>query len=115
MSFLDVREDRRRAGERNHLGRRAECEGRTDDRVARSDPFRHQWQQERVGAARTGDGVTGAAERRQIGFDGADLRPRMNWQWSSTRASASSIARPNRRRWAATSMNGMGAKSARAC
>ena len=35
--------------------------------------------------------------------------PWMNWQWASTRAIASSMARPSRRRCAATSMNGIGA------
>src|SRR5690349_22354032 len=40
--------------------------------------------------------------------------PRMNWQCSVTRAIASSIAGPRRRRWAATSMNGIGLASLRA-
>src|SRR6516165_7394210 len=34
--------------------------------------------------------------------------PFTNWQWSSTRETASSRDRPNRLRWAATSMKGMG-------
>src|SRR5205823_3850996 len=41
--------------------------------------------------------------------------PRTNWQWPSTRAMASSMAVPSRRRCAATSMNGIGAASTRAC
>ena len=39
--------------------------------------------------------------------------PLMNWQWSSTRATASSIDVPSRRRWAAISMKGTG--SGRMC
>ena len=39
--------------------------------------------------------------------------PRMNWQWSSTRVTAVSMAAPNRRRCAATSMKGMGGSSTR--
>ena len=39
--------------------------------------------------------------------------PSMNWQWSSTRATAVSTAAPRRRRWAATSMNGIGGGSIR--
>jgi hypothetical protein len=41
--------------------------------------------------------------------------PWMNWQCASTRAIASSTAPPSRRRCAATSMNGIGRSSRRAC
>src|SRR5262245_28123345 len=34
--------------------------------------------------------------------------PRINWQWLNTRATAASTAEPSRRRWAATSMKGIG-------
>ena len=42
---------------------------RREHRVARADALRHQRQQQGVGAAGAGDGVAGAAERRQVGFD----------------------------------------------
>jgi hypothetical protein len=34
--------------------------------------------------------------------------PRMNWQWLRTRPTAASMAEPSLRRWAATSINGIG-------
>src|SRR5262245_32614888 len=39
----------------------------------------------------------------------------MNWQWPSTRAIASSMVLPSRRRWAATSIKGIGLLSIRTC
>ena len=41
--------------------------------------------------------------------------PRMNWQCSSTRATAASIRPPSARRWAATSTNGIGVSAIRSC
>ena len=43
----------------------------TDHGVARPDPPRHQHQQQRIGAARAGDRVPRAAERRKLGLERA--------------------------------------------
>ena len=57
-------------------------------------PLRHQHQHQRVGAARAGDRMLA---RRRTPPDRVSSAvtsgPMMNWQWSSTRAIASSIAR----------------------
>ena len=66
---IDIGEHRRRAEERHHLGGRAEREGRADDGVAGADALRHQHQQQRVGAARAGHHVAGAAELGERRFE----------------------------------------------
>ena len=71
--LLDVREDRRRADKRRHLGGRGEGEARADHRVARPDPLGHQHQHQRVGAARATHRMARAAERGQRGFESAHL------------------------------------------
>ena len=71
---LHVSQHRRRAEQRHHFGRRVERKGRTDHRVARPDLPRHKDEKKRIGSARTGDDMTGAAERREIGFERPHLR-----------------------------------------
>ena len=71
---LDVGHDRRGAAERDHFGGRAERESGTDHRIAGPDLPRHQHQKKRVGAARTGDRMARAAERRKFGLERAHLR-----------------------------------------
>src|SRR5580658_1958869 len=72
---LHVGQYRRRAKERHHFGCRVERKGRADHRVARPDLPGHEDEQKRIGSARTGDDMAGAAERREIDFERPDLRP----------------------------------------
>ena len=111
----DVGKDRRRTGKRNDFRRRAEGEGRTDDRIAGSDAPSHQHQHatHRCRSSRR----SRDARRKTPPVPSPSARtsgPLMNWQCASTRPTASSTARPRRRRWAATSINGMGRSSRRA-
>ena len=71
--LLHVHQHRRRADQRRDLGGGVEREGRHEHRVAGADALRHQRHQQRIGAAGAGDRVTGAAERREIGFDRVHL------------------------------------------
>ena len=71
---IDVGEDRRGAAERDDFGGGAEGEGRTDHGVARADLPGHQSQAQRIGAARAGDRVARAAERRELGLERAHFR-----------------------------------------
>ena len=71
--FVDVDENRRGADQRRHLGGGAEGEGGAEHGIARADALRHQRQHQRVGAARAGHGMAGAAEPGERGFELAHL------------------------------------------
>ena len=69
-----VGHDRRRATKRHDFGGSAKGESGTDHCIARADLPCHQHEKKRIGAARTGDRVARAAERRKLGFEGAHFR-----------------------------------------
>ena len=113
---MHIDKDRRRADKRRGFRGRAEREGRAEHRVARADLLRHQHQHQRVGAARAGQRILGAAEGRELG---ARIRrppaPSGTGNGRARAPTASSIAEPSLRRCAATSMNGIGVVSSVAC
>ena len=112
--FIDIDEHRRRAGQRHRFAGRAERERRTQHRIARADLLGHQHHQQRIGAAGAAHDMLGAAEMPRAPPPAAVTSgPLMNWQWLSTRETASSMDLPSRRRCAATSMKGTG--SGRIC
>ena len=63
---IDVDEDGRRALVEHHVGRRDERDRRRDDLVARADAGGAHQQVQAGRAARDGDGVLAAAERREL-------------------------------------------------
>ena len=72
---LHVGENRRRAAKRDDLRGRAKRKVRANNRVAGPDSPRHQHQQQRVGTARAGDGMTSAAKRGEFLLERFDFRP----------------------------------------
>ena len=71
---LDIGDDRRRAKQRHHFGRRVVGEGRTNYRIARPDFPRHENEKERIGTARATDGVPRAAECGKFGLERPHFR-----------------------------------------
>jgi hypothetical protein len=70
---VDIDEDGRGAEQRHHFGSGAEGKRRAEHRVARGNALGHQHQHERVGAAGAGNGMAGATELGERGFEGAHL------------------------------------------
>jgi hypothetical protein len=70
---VDVDEHRHRPEQGNHFCGRGEGESGDQDRVARAHAERHESQCQRIGAARAGDRVGGAAERGQARLELGDL------------------------------------------
>ena len=71
---IDVDEYGRRAGERDHPGRRNERERRRHHLVAGTDTERHQRDEQRIRAARHCDAMARSRERRETTLELRDLR-----------------------------------------
>ena len=72
--LVDVDEDRRRADQGDGLAGRAEGEGRTQHGVAAADTLGHQHHDQRIGAARAGHDMLGAAVSGKRGLERGHFR-----------------------------------------
>ena len=75
VSGVNIGDDRGGAEQRHHFRRGVIGKGRTDHRIAASDPPCHQHEKQRVGAAGAADGVPRAAEAGEFAFKRRDFGP----------------------------------------